>query len=386
MKIVRKSRGFLVLLLLMAVILQENIVNAEDISLQERVTETVQGLKEISDSTKNYVLSDESVFQAGNTVCDWAAIGMAISGEKEAYGTYLEGMEKYVEESYREKDGLDSVKATPYHTSVLTILALGGNPLEFGTDAKRNNINLVADGTYDFKGDSLGAQGLSGYIYALIALDAKTYEVPQGATYSREQILNAILEKQSENGGFSISTTGEEVDITAMALQALAPYKEQERVKIAIEKALDWLEKQMTPYGTFCCGTVETCESTAQVILAICALDLEMDSSFQKAGITPWDGLQEFRLENGTYVHTLEEEDGDFIATEQALLALEAVMLRETENRWLLDFTEYEMPKEQNVTEDIPRTGCAAGMVIIAAVIMVVMIKHKKEKGKNEYV
>lgn len=371
------------MLLLAAVMLQEHIAIAENRNVQESIVKTVQGLKEISGSEKNYVLSDKNVFQAGNSICDWAAIGMAISGEKEAYKDYLERMEKYVKSSYREQNGLDFVKATPYHTSILTILALGGNPLEFGTDAKGNAINLLADGTYNFKGDSLGEQGLSGYIYALIALDAKAYEIPKDATYSREQIVNSILEKQSKNGGFSVSTAGEDVDMTAMALQALAPYKEQERVKTAIDRALDWLEQQMTPYGTFCCGNTETCESTAQVILALCALDLNMEGRFQKDGITPWEGLQEFRLTDGTYVHTPKESTGDFIATEQALLALEAVMLRETENKWILDFEEYEMPKEQNITNDTLATR-SIWIAMVLTVSIIVMVKRKKEK--KEYV
>jgi hypothetical protein len=370
----------------MCFLLAGNVVKAADESLQEMVQETVQGLKEISGSSKKYILSDESLFQAGNSVCDWAALGMAVSGEQEAYGDYLERLEEYVEESYRQKDCLDSVKATPYHTSVLTVLALGGNPLEFGKDVKGNSINLLADGTYNFKGDSLGAQGISGYIYALIALDAKAYEIPEGADYSREDILEAILEKQSENGGFSISGTGDDIDITAMALQALAPYKEQEQVKAGIDKALNWLATQMTPYGTFCCGSMETCESTAQVILAACALDLEIDDKFQKDGITPWDGLQEFRLADGTYVHTLAEKEGNLIATEQALLALEAVQLRETQNKWILDFTEYEMSEEQYATKDVPEMESIIGVVIVVATVMAVIAKKKKEKGKKEYV
>ena len=343
-------------------------------------------LKAISGSSKKYILSDENVFQAGNSICDWVALGMAVSGEKEAYGEYLERFEEYVEESYRQKDCLDLVKATLYHTSILTILALGGNPLEFGRDAKGKSINLVADGTYHFKGDSLGAQGISGYIYALIALDANAYEIPKGAAYSREEILEAILEKQSENGSFSFSGTGDDIDITAMALQALAPYKEQEKVKVSIEKALNWLVNEMTPYGTFCCGSVETCESTAQVILAVCALDLEMGERFQKDGITPWEGLQEFRQADGTYVHTLEEKEGDLIATEQALLALEAVQVRETQNKWIFDFTEHKISENQHVTKDIPEIESIAGAVIVAAVFMVVIVTKKKEKGKKEYV
>lgn len=371
------------LLLIVIFAFQESVAKATDRNIQDLITESVQGIKKLSGSNRKYVLADGKVFEVGNSVCDWAAVAMAVSGEKEAYENYLERMETYVERSYRENNGLDLVKATPYHTSVLTIVALGGNPLAFGTDADGNSIDLLADGTYDFQGESLGTQGLTGYIYALIALDANAYEIPKTARYNREQICNAIIESQSENGGLSIDGKGEDVDVTAMALQALAPYKEQNAVNEAITKAVNWLEKQMTPYGTFCCGSVETCESTAQVLMALCALDLERDDRFEKDGITPWEGLQEFRLEDGTYVHTLEETEGNLIATEQAVLALEAVMLRETKDKWLLNFEGYKMPEEQKVKEEVSWYRLVA-VVLIMGSIAVGIIKHKKEK--REYV
>lgn len=48
--------------------------------------------------------------------------------------------------------------------------------------------------------------------------------MPEDAAYTREEILAAILEAQEPDGGFGLTAGASDVDITAMALQALAPY------------------------------------------------------------------------------------------------------------------------------------------------------------------
>lgn len=337
------------------------------------IQETAKGLRKLTDSTEKYVLLDEEKLKAGSSVSDWIAMSLAISGEEDAYDAYLKRMEQYVSETYAKKKCLDEAEATPYHRATLTVLALGGNPLTFGKTEEGKNINLVADGTYGYTGGSLGAQGLSSYIYALLALDALAYEVPENAVYTRDYIIEQILKTQSAEGGFSQDGYGSDVDITAMALQALAPYQDRKDVTRAIEKALDYLLEEMTPYGTFVSGSAECCESTAQVILAMCALDMDVDGDvrLQKNGITPWEGIRVFRLSDGTYVHTLEEDEGNLIATEQALLALEAVKSRQTNDRWIWDFRDYNQPESVCVTgrEYTRVTICAVILVLSAGII-----------------
>lgn len=393
------KRKIAAVLLIMLIMLQGISVKAEEISgngmtkeeleLEQLIEESVKGLKEISGSTKMNVLSDKEVFQAGSSICDWIAIALAFSEEKDAYEDYRTRLEAYVTDCYKEKGCLDEVAATTYQKCVLTILALGGDPLSFGTDTEGNSINILAEGTYYFKGESLGAQGLTGYIYALIALDTKQYPIPEDAVYTRADILSAILESQSEDGGFSLSGNGNDVDITAMALQALAPYKGQPEVDVSIEKALEWLSEEMTQYGTFVSGNAESCESTAQVIQAMCALDLDVtgNARFQKNGMTPWDGLEQFRLEDGTYVHTLEEQKGNLIATEQALLTLEAVQKRVQQDSWLLDYTTYELSEEQ--CTDGNSIGAAGiigiGVVVVLVIVIAGVVLNKKKGKRNEH-
>lgn len=102
---------------------------------------------------------------------------------------------------------------------------MGGDPTSIGADRDGKPINLIADGVYN-RGEvaSLGKQGINGWIWGLIALDSLRYPIPEGAFYSRDDIILEILRRQLPDGGFAL--TGEEADpdITAMALQALSPY------------------------------------------------------------------------------------------------------------------------------------------------------------------
>lgn len=71
---------------------------------------------------------------------------------------------------------------------------MGGDPTRIGADENGSPINLIADGTYDRgKTVSLGRQGITGWIWGLIALDAMRYEIPNGAYYSRDDIITEIL-------------------------------------------------------------------------------------------------------------------------------------------------------------------------------------------------
>lgn len=340
------------------------------IELESMIRETVGGLKQLTGVSSKYVLQDNKNMKAGTSICDWVAMALALSGEKEAYDTYVKQLEKHVTDSYK-VDGFLDGGATEYERISLTLLALGIDPLEFGTDKNGNPIPFLQDGTYGLIEKSLGQQGLSGYIYGLLLLDAMDYEVPKDASVTREEMLEAILDAQSVEGGFSIDGNGANVDMTAMALQALAPYAGEEKVHDSIERAMNWLYEEMTPYGTFVSGNVESCESTAQVILAMCALDVDVrtDTRFEKNGTTPWKGLEAFRLSDGTYVHALEETEGNLIATGQALLALEAVHKRAAEGRWIWDFEGYE-PPESVQTNGVIKSFClfGIGMLVLLGV------------------
>lgn len=292
-------------------------------------------------------LLDSELFTPGDSVSDWVALAAGRSKEPVETERYRKALTTYVTKKYRSEEGLDTVRATEWHRISLTLLALGGDP----TDAGKDHIDLIADGTYNWKTtESLGTQGLNGWIFALLALDSARFAVPADARYTRETILTAILSAQEQNGGFGLAAGAADVDITAMALQALAPYRSgtvsytlsdgrSTTVHEAVGRALQWLSEQQTENGDFNSWGAPNAESTAQVIIALCALGIDpaSDMRFCKSGGGAADGLARYRLENGLYAH-VPDADADLMATQQAILAEEAMERLENGERSLYDF------------------------------------------------
>jgi len=362
-------------LLLAAAILCGCCLAAQNEDYGELAHQAAEGMRQLAGCGRA-LLSDQEAMPAGTSVCDWAAFAFALAGEKDDYGAYGKALEQYVTQAYADQGGLDTVKATQWHQVALTVLALGGDPRAFGTDTNGEPIDLIADGTYAYAGQALGQQGLNGWIFALITLDAKNYETPEGCRYTRQDILDAILGAQDDDGGFGLEQGASDVDITAMALQALAPYAGNQAAQ-AVERALEYLSAQQAPDGAFINYGQENAESTAQVVIALCALgaDTQGDTRFVKNGQNAVDGLLRFRRTDGTFVHQMSDTSGDFIATEQAMIALLALNKESGGGGSIYDLTGYNPPAAYSgKTFIIIGLGAAA----IAAAVYIVVVKRRK--------
>lgn len=95
------------------------------------------------------------------------------------------------------------------------------------------------------------AQGINGPIFAPIALDSHDYEVPGDARWTREKLVDYILQKQNPDGSWSLFGTSPSYDLTAMALIALAPHQEGEKVQAAIELAGTFLSEKQGESGGY---------------------------------------------------------------------------------------------------------------------------------------
>lgn len=124
-------------------------------------------------------------------------------------------------------------------------------------------------------------------------------------TNSVSQVKTTILNMQKSDGGWSVWGNSGDVDVTAMVLQALAPYYSEPSVRSAVDRALSLLSSRQNANGSFSSMGKENCESTAQVITALSNLKIDClnDSRFQKNGKTPLDALKHFRLSNGGFSH-----------------------------------------------------------------------------------
>ena len=264
-------------------------------------------------------------------------------------------MQTYVEQKYREPDKLDRVKATEWHRISLAVLACGGDPTHFGKDADGNDINLIADGVYDRgKTVDIGAQGLNGWLWGLITLDSMKYNIPAGSSYTRTEMIKKILSFQLPDDGFNLrfaQGSTADPDITAMAIQALAPYYRNAtfNVKDPVDKALDCLSKLQLDTGDFRSWGTRNSESVSQIIVSLCSIgvDPQNDSRFIKNGINLLDALFYYQQEDGGFAHSYESDPGNpsaipgesnSIATDQALLALVAVWRQAQGMSILYDF------------------------------------------------
>ncbi|MDY4220141.1 MAG: prenyltransferase/squalene oxidase repeat-containing protein [Candidatus Faecousia sp.] len=360
------KRTVLCVLLIVALVLPVGALTGE---------ETARALAGLLDTGPAGLLS---ALTPGDALSDWAAILAGRAGETRGAEAYLSGLWDYVSRQYQEIGGLDPLQATEWHRVALAVTALGADPTCFGLDARGEPIDLVADGVYAWQTtESLGAQGLNGWIFALLLLDAGGWEPPETARYTRQHILRAILEAQEPDGGFGLTAGASDVDLTAMALQALAPYRED--CPEAVQGALDYLSRAQTARGDFLAWGTGSAESCAQVVIALCALGIDprLDPRFVKAGGSALDGLLLYRREDGAFCHSLEDEAG-FLATEQAGLALCALERMDGGGARLYDFTDVPLQAFQPKKGGSGYLLWAAALLPVAGIVIILVRKGRK--------
>lgn len=308
MKIQYKFNLFRLIALLLAALVLAGCAPKPDLSPEALSRETVGFLLKTDPS-------------AGS---DWSAFALArwkIEASQDWFDSYYAAVEARV-------SGCGGVlherKYTEYSRLVLALTALGKDP------ANVMGYNLLVP-LADF--DATVFQGVNGAVTALLALDSGSYEIPKntaGTTQAtRELYLEYILSAQLPGGGWALSGEEAEIDLTAMALQALANYRDREDVSQAIEKALVILSQRQNSRGGYTAYSADSSEAVSQTIIALATLGIPLDDSrFVKDNHTLLDALLAFRQEDGGFAHLLDGKT-DRLATEQALLALVSLVRSE---------------------------------------------------------
>ena len=237
--------------------------------------------------------------QVGSTNGEWAVLGLArgnASVTNSYYDGYYDRVVAYVKANINSKGQLDSNKSTENSRIVLALTAIGEDPTSVGG---RNLLTALNDLTYVKK------QGSNGPIWALIAVDSGNYEYTK-----REQLIEAILADRTDDGGWTYGEGGADADMTAMAIQALAPYNDDEHptVKSAISTALKLLSGMQNDDGGFSSMGYRNCESAAQVVVALSALGLDAntDSRFVKNGHSVLENLLTYEQADGSFWHLID--------------------------------------------------------------------------------
>ncbi|PAD70972.1 hypothetical protein CHH83_00600 [Bacillus sp. 7586-K] len=248
-----------------------------------------------------------------------AAVALNIVGD-ELPKSYIEELKKEI----IDRDGVYR-NVTDYEKIVLSLTSANVDASSFvGYDLIEKIYN----------NDRMTIQGNNGVAYALIALDSGNYEIPSNAKWTREALVKYLLNEQLESGGWSLAPNSKEsIDITAMILTALAPYQDQENVKSAINKAVEWIANEQDNDGGFSdeYNGGDASETTAQVIIGLTAVGVDpageqftkqatVESSSKHINLI--QHLLTFKQEDGGFAHLLADNESDYMASTQALLAL----------------------------------------------------------------
>ena len=277
-------------------------------------------LQYVYQTTGDYLASKGTPI-VGSIGGEWLTIGLARSGRTVPAG-YYDNAVAYVKKNINaETNRLDKNKSTDNARLILALTAISKDVTDVG------GYDLLA-GLDDMK--YIKRQGTNGPVWTLIALDSHDY-TPAGSV-TRDQLVETILSLQKDSGAWYINSTNktDDVDMTAMAIQSLAPYYEtNDAVKTAVDKALTWLGTMQKADGSFAemAGAASSSESTAQVLVALCAMGIDptADARFAKNSFHVLDGLLTFYT--GTaFKHQASDATVDQMATEQSYYALTAYM------------------------------------------------------------
>ena len=290
---------------------------------------TQSDINSVYEKTGDYIYKTVKEPVIGTIGGCWAMYGLAKADYDMADSyikAYTKSVEQALETGYRGVKGqLHDRKYTDYSRVIVAYSELGLDPTDAGG---YNLVEKLAD--YD----KVVWQGINGPIWALRALDSGDYDIPKVSGVAnkttRQKLINGILEAQLADGGWALSGSKSDPDLTGMALTALAPYKSQKKVSAAIDKAIDCLSAMQLEDGSFATFGDRTAESCAQVICGLTAVGINpnTDSRFIKNGKSVLDGLMTFYdAKIGGFRHVNQASGGyqpvvDQMATEQAYYAL----------------------------------------------------------------
>ena len=336
-------------------------------------------IREAFDATGDYMasLGDPS---AGSTGGEWMVLGFARSG-REVPDSYYESVVAYIDEKIDDNGRLHATKCTTNCRFIVALTSIGKDPTDVGG---HNLLSGLNDMGYIRK------VGVSGVIWTLIAFDCGDYEMPDGI--DRETLIQTILDFQTSKGGWANSGDIPNPDVTCMAMQALAPYREEyPEVQAALDTAVQILSEMMDNTGNFPSQYGASSESISQVIVALATLGIDpnTDARFVKDGVSAIDGLLSYYVEGGGFKHIY---DGklDGMATEQGYYALTAYFRLLEGKTPLYDMTDgvYVTPQEPAVQEQPAQDNNMVWLWVVLAVgaaMLVLCCTLKKKLGKKKF-
>lgn len=248
----------------------------------------------------------------------------------------------------------------PYRAALESYLAQAGTQ----TASARQKLALCMLAAGGWAGveeaamETIGQQGVMSWIFGLHLLNNGI-----SGSCTQSETAAKLVSMQKPDGGWAVMGSASDVDVTAMALQALAACRTDASVEAAVQRGIALLAQRQQPDGGYASMGAANPESAAQVLVALCALGVDpMDSRFMKDGNTILSSLAVYALPDGCYSHT---PGGDYspAATAQVLMGLTAYSryLHGRSGLFMLDYAqEGNDPAESDV-----HTGNGASLGII---------------------
>lgn len=259
----------------------------------QAVFATSAGAKETADSIIEFSLHqsgagslqewvDTVLTDGAGTTSEWYIVGLLQYNKNIDFSGYADALEEYLE-----KNEISSASSRMKYALVLYGCGRGES------DFVRNAID-----------DSVGKQGIMSYVYGLHLFSNGL----RAESITSDEVIQKIISLQLEDGGWAVSGNKSDADVTAMTLQALAPYyNDMTDVRHAADNALRLLSELQLETGCYSSYGVQNPESAAQVVTALSALGIDpfSDARFIKGNNTLFDAIMAYQLEDGSFEHTL---------------------------------------------------------------------------------
>lgn len=268
------------LILLLSAIVPKIGASTHTVAEVENLCDGIVGYKESacgSGSVQDWI--DTELCENAGITAEFYVIALSQRGNYD-FSRYEKALLRYI-------DSREIYSATTREKYALALIATGSNS---------SYITKTAN-------EAIGGLGLMSLVFGLHILN-NGY---QSKLYSAEGLVNTILSYQLSDGGWAVIGNRGDSDVTAMTLQALAPYYHvYSDVEAAVNHALSYLSQIQQDSGAYIGMGVENCESTAQVLCALATLgiDANTDSRFIKNGNTVLDALLRYRNADGSFTHT----------------------------------------------------------------------------------
>ena len=310
---------------------------------------SAKGFSSELDGTVDFLVDKGTLASEGQNA-DWLAVLLAQSGRGDLLGEYAGFVKSRIEKGVAQND----------MARTATVCAAMGIEADFVRSVAENSeLDRVSE---------------------LIWRTVITVDLGEAELVS--SLADQIEAAELAGGGYALSGEAADPDLTAMAICAL---------KMAgrdVDELIDLLSSLQNENGSFSTFGVENAESCAQVIIAlsVCGLDAKSDQRFIKNGISVYDALLAFSLEDGGFAHTVGGNENRR-ASVQAALALLSLELGENTYKFGSDSI-----SADTVTDNSPERAdisykpiAIAVCLVIAAIAFVILLVLRRLNAKNAF-